>query len=268
VAEVNPETGQSQISIVDLTGGSRKRLPSADSTNASPVWSPDGRRLVVRSNRRQVHDLFIRDAAGVAPDQVLYESSAYKYPTSWSPDGRLVLFHTQLDNTGWDVFVARTDRSVAPRPLLNSRFDEMQAQFSPNGKWFAYTSDESRQREVYIRRLDRQATRLQVSGAGGSQPQWRADGNELFYVAGDGMLMAVAINDLGETLEIGGTHRLFRMPDPMIQAPFMASYDAARDGQRFLVRTPVEDARSMPLTVLIKSMTPASSARAGAWIER
>jgi eukaryotic-like serine/threonine-protein kinase len=254
VATLDPHTGGSDVYVVDLARGTRTRLTSTRATDASPVWSPDGVRLIFRSNRAGVHDLYIRDAHGPAPERVFLRSASAKYPTSWSPDGRFVVFHTRDNETGWDVMLAAADRSAPPRPIVRSAFNEMQGQFSPDGAWLAYSSDESSRTDVYAQSLTPGGPRVQVSMNGGSDPKWRGDGNEVYYIAADGQLTAVSFRPRGATAQPTSPQRLFAMPTPRVSAPYTSAYNVAPDGQRFLVPVPGAPARSRPIIVLLNQL--------------
>jgi Tol biopolymer transport system component len=243
--------GRSDIYILDLGRGTRARLTTAGGGDASPVWAPDARRLVFRSVRELVHDLFVKDVLGTASEQPFYRSGVAKYPTSWSRDGQALAFHTRSDVTRWDVAIAPTTGAGTPRLLLHSPSNERQAQFSPDGRWVAYTGDESRQDEVYIQSMHAGPPRLQVSVNGGEDPHWRADGRELFYISPDGDLVAVALRYTSNAITAGPPRRLFRIRGGRAGPPYLSRYDVSVDGRRFLVRMDKEDTRSLPLTVLV-----------------
>ena len=143
----------------------------------------------------------------------------------------------------------------APIPLLNSRANETNGQISPDGKWVAYASDESGVWEIYVTSFPGAAGKWQVSRGGGTEPRWRADGNELFYIAANGMLMAVPVKH-----QVGfasGT------PGPLFQihgrAPISSTdiftYDVAKDGKRFLVNRYVKPEHVALLTILLNAAT-------------
>ena len=119
----------------------------------------------------------------------------------------------------------------------------------PDSRWLAYTSNQSSRLEVYVQPLNPDGRKWQVSTEGGSDPKWRADGKELFYVARDGQLMSV---DAGAArFEPGNPHRLFSVRDVSLVSPYPSVYDVQRDGQRFLVRMAIEGLQTHPLNVLV-----------------
>ena len=131
-----------------------------------------------------------------------------------------------------------------PLPLAQEAFDERTAQFSPDTRWIAYESNESGQYEIYIRPFPDPGARTRVSIAGGVQPRWRADGTELFYVSPDSRLMTVPVRlpSTGTSIVLGSPTPLFLVPVvSTVQGGVTFEYDIARDGQRFLVNTLVEE---------------------------
>jgi dipeptidyl aminopeptidase/acylaminoacyl peptidase len=118
--------------------------------------------------------------------------------------------------------------------VTNTPSIESQGQFSPDGRWVAYTSDESRRNEIWIQSLPAAGGKWQISATGGTQPRWSRDGKELFFVSEDGRLIAIAVK-AGSTLEFGPPQPLFQLPFPNVSAGF--AYAAAGDGKRFLIKT-------------------------------
>ena len=190
LAEVDPHSHRPDIRVLDLARGAKSRLTSDAATDASPVWSPDGRQIVFRSNRGGVHDIYQSAANGSGPTTLLFKSPNAKYPTDWMPDGRSLVYHTYAEDTGSDIWLLSADGKTS-KPLVNTRFDEVQGQVSPDGRWLAYTSLKSGRAEVYVRSLSDPATRWQVSGSGGSDPRWKGDSRELFYISSESALTLV-----------------------------------------------------------------------------
>jgi serine/threonine protein kinase len=253
VAEVDPDSDRPDLRVLDLARGARLRLTHDSATDASPVWSPDGRRIVFRSNRSGLHDIYERAANGAGPHALLLQSPDAKYPTDWTPDGRGIVFHTYSKETGSDIRVLSSGGSSSIA-LVQTRFDEMQGQLSKDGKWLAYTSLESGEAEVYIRSVTDPSQRWQVSSGGGWDPRWRDDTRELFSISADGFLSVV-----GFAGAPSAARKLFAVRTLPPRDPYLSSYDVTADGQRFLVKVPVRDVTSTPLHVL----TGWLSARAG-----
>ena len=249
VAEVERHSGRTDLHLVDMVRGGNVRLTTSPATDASPVWSPDGSRIAFRSNRAGVHDLYVRAANGGGDDQLLLKTSSAKYPSDWSASGGVIVYHADDPKTHFDIWAAPVGGG-APRPLLRTAFDEMQAQLSPDGRWLAYTSTQSSRLEVYVEAVGSDSGRWQVSVGGGSDARWRRDGKELFYVANDGRLMAVTVN-ASQTFDAGTPRPLFQLPPLPVVAPYLNAYDVDAAGQRFLVRIPLESLETLPLTVLV-----------------
>jgi dipeptidyl aminopeptidase/acylaminoacyl peptidase len=229
------------------------------SSNNYAIWSPDGQQLIFRSNRSGVNDLYRKAASGVAAEELLLQSPANKYHTDWSADGRYLVYGQEAAG-GFDLWVLPLEgggdavvKPGKPFAFLQSNFNEDHAQFSPDGRWLAYTSNESGRYEVYVQSFPKAGGKYQVSTGGGIAPRWRRDGRELYYIAPDAKLMAVAIR--GEsTLEAGQPAALFQT-NIHEAGGYVTSdkqqYDVTADGQRFLINTPEEGSASAPLTVVL-----------------
>jgi eukaryotic-like serine/threonine-protein kinase len=260
VADVDPHSQRTDIRIRDLNRGNDRWLTTSRETDGSPVWSPDSTTLLFRSNREIVHDLYVRTANGSGVEKLLLKTPSAKYPTDWAPDGKSVIFHTNNGPTKWDVWMLPVNPSGEPRPLVQTAADEAQGQISPDGRHLAYTSYiRPEQPEVFVHPLASDAQPSEISVGGGLDPRWLSNGSELFYVRPDGMLMAVSLHRQGP-LNPGQPKILFRLPSLMAGLPYLSSYDVDKTGQKFLVRIPLEDSRTLPLTVLAH-WTPRSPTR-------
>jgi eukaryotic-like serine/threonine-protein kinase len=166
---------------------------------------------------------------------------------SWSTDGRFILYASSGSPTGNDLFVLPLDGDRKPIPFLKTQFFEGFGQFSPDGRWVAYQSDESGKYEVYVAAFPGPVRKWQISTAGGINPRWRRDGTEIFYFAPDNKLMAAAVNGQGVSFEVGTVKPLFQTRT----TGAFNEYDVAPDGQRFLINTLPEQTSSAPLTVVL-----------------
>ena len=216
-----------------------------------PVWSPDGHRVLFASNRLGGVDLFQIAADGSAPDTLVHRSREGNVEvTDWSLDGRLALYQTNRHGN-YDILAIPLSGAGGPRPLLETTANEIHGQFSPDGRWIAYTSDESGSPEVFVQRFPGGGSKSRVSTRGGAQPRWRRDGRELYYLAPDGGLMAVPVTARAGSIDAGSPRTLF---DTGITGSFVDrrnQYVVTRDGTRFLVNVSSNDTNSAPITVIL-----------------
>ena len=248
-------SGNVDVWLFDMRRGAYERLTSDVSDDVSPVWSPDGDDIVFTSNRKGVHDLYRKSAAAGGHETVLLTSAAQKSSKDWSSDGRFLLFESRDATRDSDLWALPIDGGGKPFPVAETKFDEQQGQLSPAGGWVAYQSDESGRDEIYIQRFPGPATnKWTVSTNGGTQVRWRRDGKEVFYVALDGRLMAVAIDVSAaeRAPEVGVPIALFSPPlgGLVQQGDFRHQYSVSADGQRFLIATLTEPA-NVPIVVIL-----------------
>jgi Tol biopolymer transport system component len=246
LSRVDPATNTPDLAILDLERGALTALTSSPQTDATPVWSPDGKRLVFRSNRRGLHDLFVRPAHGGGDDHLLHSFGSGMYPTDWSADGGSILFHTLDPSTKHDIWSLDPVRG-ASQPLHRTLYDEAQGQLAPGGR-LAYTSDESGVFQVYVRVLGSAAGPINVSASGGFDPRWRADGRELFFVSPKGALMAADVPTEG-ALRATPARALFATAIQETSPPYLSDFVVSKDGERFLIKVPTESGGAGPITV-------------------
>ena len=252
VQQTDQRNGNRDLWVLDLTRGTSTRLTFDPAIENDPVWSPDGSRVAFRSNRKGRYDLYQKAANGAGEDELLLQSDQNKFPTSWSRDGRFLLYATTATKTGSDLWILPIEGDRKPFPFLRTEFTEAQGQFSPDGRWISYTSNESGVPEIYVRPFSpKEASsssssggKWMVSRGGGNFSQWSADGKELLYMQGTS-LMAVAIN-ANETFHAGIPRKLFEAPTAL------NGFDISRDGKRFLFSVASQNASAPePFTVLI-----------------
>jgi serine/threonine protein kinase/Tol biopolymer transport system component len=202
--------GNTDVWLIDAARGVPSRFTFDPAFDGWPIWSPDGSRIVFGSGRKASFDLYQKPSNGAGNEELLLESSLAKAPSDWSPNGRFLLY-TQLDpKTGADLWVLPLFGERKPFPYGHTGFVESWGQFSPDGRWVAYQSDESGRNEIYVQPFPGPGGQWQISTGGGIEPRWRGDGKELFYIAPDSNLMAVPIQSAGQTLEAGTAVALFR----------------------------------------------------------
>ncbi len=263
VAVFRTVQGNTDIWLLDGTRSTRFTFDAAP--DLSSIWSPDGSRIVFDSIRKGARDLYQKPSSGAGAEELLVESPQAKFVTDWSADDRFVLYHSIDPQTGLDLWVLPMQGERKPWVFLKTRFDEPQGQFSPDGRWVAYQSNESGQYEIYIRPFaapaasgaatNAAAGQWQVSTAGGIYPRWRSDGRELYYIGTNGEMMAAPIAATATTVAPGAPVALFprRIFGGGVDRGQGGQYRVTRDG-RFLINTVLDDASS-PIT-LIQNWNP------------
>jgi Tol biopolymer transport system component len=237
-------------------GGGPHRFTFDPAIDSGAVWSPDASRVVFHSDRSGKFDLFEKVASGASVEQRLLATPQDKSPCDWSPDGRFLLYASDDPTTGSDLWALPMVGDGKPFPVVKTGADEYEGQFSPDGRWVAYASNETGSNEVYIQAFPGPGGKKQASTNGGVDPRWGIDGRELFYVAPDGKLMAVAIHvDAdGRALELGPRTALF--PTRLARGPnitiFLSTpqYAVAPDG-RFLMNVTVDDTVVSPISIVL-----------------
>jgi Tol biopolymer transport system component len=232
--------------LLDLEPGTSTRLTFGPSFVTSPVWSPDGNRVVFGlSPDGGPFDLYQKPVNGATDEKTLLKSTSHKTPTNWSRDGRYLLYTESDPRTKNDVWLLSLEGGKAV-PFLNSAFNEGQGQFSSDGRFVVYVSDESGRSEVYVRESSANAAGAKsvVSKTGGSAPRWRADAKELFYAAPDGTIMAVEVT-AGAIFQASTPKPTFKLPTGV------SIWDVTANGSRFLLAVPVEQSDLAPFTVVL-----------------
>jgi len=238
----------SDIWIYELARNVPTRFTFDPAFDGAPLWSADGKQIVFSSRRKGFEDIYQKASDGSGSEEILFESAENKVPTSLSPDGRFLAF-TNTDtkaNTKQDIWILPLFGERKAYAFLQTPFDEFGAQFSPDGRWLAYVSDELGTTQVYIAPFPGPGGKWQVSKSGGTEPCWRADGKELYFVAPDGKLTAVEVTARDATVEIGIAQALFETR--MFYSPG-THYDVTRDGKRFLVDMAGEG--SIPIMLMV-----------------
>ena len=233
-------TSVSDIWLFDLVRSVSSKF-TTDGGNNGPVWSPDGKELAFRNNRRTVNEVFRKPLGG--GDAVAWKGVPAERLEDWSRDGRYLLMGR---SSGGQLAVPLTGE---PTPIVvdASSTNADEAQFSPDGRWIVFFSSLSGRGEIYLQPFPSPGERVTVSSGGGVQPKWRADGKELFYLSPEGTMMSVEVRP-GATLDIGTPRPLFRTR--LRPAGNIDQYVVTADGQRFIVMEPPADAPLNALTIV------------------
>jgi eukaryotic-like serine/threonine-protein kinase len=252
---IDPARGNPDIWVEDLQDGSLVRVTTATGTEILPVWSPDGRRLAFGSGgslKERRLSIAAADGTGVAQELPCPVPYPYCEPTDWSPDGRHLIVNTRLAMNGarGDVWSVSLKIGGSAEAILSGVFPEYDARISPDGQWLAYVSEETGRPEVSVRAMSGLPRRLVVSASGGSQPVWRRDGREMFYVDLEGRLRGRPVERQPDGELILGA--AVPLAVPLIgSGHWSTQYDVSPDGQRvyFNDQTPVP--RSSEINVVI-----------------
>ena len=245
---VDKERGTLDIHVVDLATGTRTQLTFDPEWDQSPVWSPDGRHVVFRSQRNQETALYIRAARSGESERRLIRSDPVGFVYDWSPDARFLIVGTQSTGGSGDLALLRMPEADRFEPWLATPFDERDARFSPDGRWVAYSSNESGDQEVYVRSFPDGETWQRVSRRSGRLPVWARDGRELFYVGEQDQILAVSVRATPKQLAIGPPQPAFRFRPSGLFLSW--TYDVDPAG-RLLIAYRDPEAESAPASVIL-----------------
>jgi hypothetical protein len=250
-----------QVWLFDLSRETLTRFTFEGNRNTDPAWTPDGKRIAFESNKEGQDNLFWQLADGSGGLERLTTSDSAQYPLSWSPHGQMLAFVDLNSVTGRDIWVLRMgDPSPGsgqapsagsgevhkPQPFLRTPFNETAPQFSPDGRWLAYVSDESGRDEIYVQPYPGPGGKWQISTEGGTEPVWNPNGRELFYRSGDKMMAVEIATQPG--FSAGKPRMLFEGPYQLAPVTF-PNYDVSPDGQRFLMVKANETREAAPTQI-------------------
>ncbi len=248
------------IWLYDSVRGVTTRFTFDSGWDGNPVWSPDGSHIAFGGEKPDtgIFNLYQKTSDLAGEEELLFKSEVHKIPSSWSADGRFLLFFNPTGATHvWVLPLDGTAATRKPFQLEQSDFFQAVGRFSPDGHWIAYDSNESGKDEIYVRPFNASSAagssptadtgvtgKWMVSKEGGSVPLWRHDGKELFYLSPNGMAMAVDVNTTG-IFQAGIPKPLFKIPSGVVY------WDATSDGKQFLMPMPAAANASSPLTVVL-----------------
>jgi Tol biopolymer transport system component len=247
----DPQTVTGDLWLIELARGISTRFTFDPVHIGNPVWSSDGRRIVFESLRGGGSGLYQKSSNGAGNEEVLFRANDPLVLDDWTRDSRFLMYSRTDPKTKSDLWVLGLEGDRKPTPYLQTAFDESQGQFSPDGRWVAYRSDESGKPEIFVQPFplsEGGGGKFQVSNGGGAQPRWRRDGKELFYVVNDRTVMAVDVNT-GPFFQAGAPHRLFDAAFHVGGAWF--HWDVTADGKKFLINAVAQESAGSPLTVVL-----------------
>jgi Tol biopolymer transport system component len=258
---IEVEGASHDIFSYDFARGTLTKM-SFDGASHWPSWTPDGRRLTFRSWKTGTMTMWWMPADRSGPPELLTKVGSMQSPESWSPDGRTLAF-TQMDNpeSGSDIYVLSLDGDRTPHELVRTRFSEGSPKFSPDGRWLAYSSNESGLPEVYAMAYPGPGPKIQLSTNGGTDPIWRRDGRELYYRNGDQMMAIDVVNGRSLTASkprvLWTAHYLAGAGSSCGMAgPTSANYDVTVDGERFLMIEDTSQTTECELLHVVRNWSP------------
>jgi hypothetical protein len=237
VARERTEAGQ-DIWLKELDGGPRSRLTFHETEDRKPVWGPDDETVTFITMRGGDGDVMTRRADGTGSPELVLDLEANIAEALWSSDGEWLVVRvagTPGQAGGRDILAVRPGQDSEPVPLLAEPHDEIAPQLSPNGRWLAYTSNETGQYEVFVRPFpDVESGRWQVSTAGGFTPRWSRDGTEIFYISGQREMMAAEV-EAGPSFRVGTRSTLFTLGATFVSSDIYVPYDVGVGDKPFLM---------------------------------
>jgi Tol biopolymer transport system component len=232
--------------VQDLKLDTASRLTLHPSLNQAPTWSPDGKKIVFTSNRKLINKIYEKNSDGSGPEDEITDMKAGRMvnPWDWSRDGKYMLERNESE-LWYYSFAENKSRLYIKGPWVVRN-----AQFSPDGKYVAYATNETGDWEVYVSSFPEATSKWQVSRGGGEEPRWRGDGKELFYVSSEGKLMATSVK-LGANFEAMAPAALFQTRRRQkISSQDIYTYTATEDGKKFLFNTLMEQREAAPLSII------------------
>ena len=244
---LDPQLDTRDIWLFDLKRATPSRFTFDPTDEVTPLWSPDGGQILFTSTQTGHREIYEKAASGIGESQLVFGSKdQQKSVNDWSADGRFVVYDDTGSPTSLWILPLFGDRK--PLPFVQDAYSAREAFFSPNGRYIAYTSSDSGIFEIYVQTFPDRTGKWQVSTGGGTHPQWRRDGKELYFVSGS-KLMAVDVDTAGSQFQAG-------IPKPLFEADFLSSsyspavYAPTADGQRFLAVIPVPQQAIPAITVV------------------
>ena len=246
VAGEQPESGGGDIWLFDLARSTPTRFTFDDARDSYPIWSPDGQRIAFASNRDGANGLYVKNAGGATPEELLLKSEFPVVPADWSSDGKYIVYSEVNPKTKADIWILPVSGERKPFPVVQTPFQEASAQVSPDGRWVAYESTESGTYDVYVQSFPASGNKWKISNTGGYRPQWRRDGQELFY-SNISTIMSVDIKAQKPLTQFEAG-----IPQLAVRARTSGAFGVTPDGQHFLANgREADSAEASTLTVIL-----------------
>ena len=249
-AESDVSDGKNTIWIQDLRSNVRTRFSLGVGLNTGPTWSPDGSQIALASSRSGSFNIYVKPITGAVEEKAVHPTAEDERPQAWSSDGRFLAVdsRTQSRHGNAEVSILPLSGEGKPYSYLNASYANYSGQFSPDGRWLAYVSNESGRPEIYVSSFPQPKGKWQVSTGGGQVPRCRSDGRELFFCRPDGVLMAAEVTPGKDSFAVGAVKVLSERR--VFQSFFAATYDVFPDGQRFIMAAVKPEALHAPLTLV------------------
>ncbi len=249
VGILDSRTGKSDIWIRDLARGATSRLTFSSASDYAPIWSPDGNVVAFTSERSGLPSLWKKRALGKGVAEELWAPGSPVFANDWSHDGRLIAVSHLRPSGKWGVWIVPADGKSKPFAFVADEFDDLLPVFSPDGRYVAYSSDETGRSEIYLRSFPSGEGKWQVSVKGGFEPHWSANGNTIYYRREDGTIVAAPVT-VGEAFSVGVPRELFRANLASV-ALWRNLFIVADGGQRFLLVSPFGNPQVAGMTVVL-----------------
>jgi Tol biopolymer transport system component len=239
----------------DLQRHTLTRVTSDSRADTVPIWTPDGKQLVFLSRRAGGGNLYRQRADGTGAAEPLTVGQNTFIPTSITSDGAILLGNSSIPRS-WTLFALPLGKQAPAEPFLRSDANHTYPVASPNGRFVAYQSVESKRQEIYVRPFPNvNDGRSQVSAAGGSHPVWARNGRELFFLDASRRLVGVTVDTTGATFRAG-------LPVPILSTPYWVvdgplPYDVSPDGMRFLMikEDPAARSPNTPIVMMLNAIS-------------
>jgi Tol biopolymer transport system component len=234
------------IWLLDLDRPAPSRFTFGPSISYSVAWSPDGSRIAFASDRFGPEDISVKSTDGATEETVVLEGGAlFKEPSSWSADGKAIVFDRPDAKSGWDIELVPQDGKSEPVPLVHTPFAERRGVVSPDGKWLAYHSDEAGRMELFVQSFPGPGAKYQVSSGGSNSltTRWTRGGKELMFQAGDRLTVMAADVTTGAAFRAGAPRELFKLRSDVVGVEF------APDGERILAAVPAGQPQAHSITL-------------------